>query len=92
MIQTQMEVKKIYSFLNPSINSWDLTDNEEIAKQDSTYAQASLEDLHDFVAGCGYIFKGLIETADGVVQWYEESKESEDGGMDEYSCGYKLFN
>lgn len=92
MLQTQMEVKKVYSFLNPSINSWDLTDNEEIAKQDSTYNLATLEDLNDMACG-GYIIEGKILTSEGkVVEWFEESSECGYGGIEEYKCGYKLIN
>ncbi|HZH61325.1 MAG TPA: hypothetical protein VEY70_17515 [Metabacillus sp.] len=91
MLQTQMEVKKVYSFLNPSINSWDLTDNEEVAKKDPLHSVASLEDLHDMVSGCGYIFEGFVQTIDGIVKWYEETTLDEHG-FEDYSCGYKLVN
>lgn len=87
MLQTQMEVKKVYSFLNPSINSWDLTDDETIAKQDITYSLATIEDLHDMVAGCGFVFPGKVLTVDGVVQWHEETTEDED-----YFCEYRIAN
>lgn len=91
MLQTQMEVKKVFSFLNPVFNSWDLTDNEEIAKQDPLHSVVDINDLNDFVAGCGYVFKGLIETVDGVVQWYEETSIDEHG-FEDYVCEYRIAN
>ncbi|MCM3444403.1 hypothetical protein [Metabacillus halosaccharovorans] len=89
MIQTQMEIKKVYSFLGEN-NSWDLTENEEVAKQDKEFALASIEDLNDMACG-GYIIEGKILTSDGkVVEWFEESEECEYGGMDYYECGYRI--
>ena len=85
MMGIQTEVKKVYSFVVN--NAWDLTDNEEIAKQDTTYSLATIEDLHDMVAMGSYVFKGLIETADGIVQWFEETTEDED-----YFCEYRIVH
>lgn len=81
MVHTQEEIKKVYSFVG-SNNLWDLTENEEMAKQDTTYTLATIDELHFMVAGCGYTFKGKIQTADGIVQWYEEINIDEHGFED----------
>lgn len=36
------------------------------------YKLASIDDLHDYVAGTGEVFIYNIETSEGVVQWHEE--------------------
>lgn len=90
MLHTQEEIKKVYSFVG-SNNSWDLTYNEEFAKQDSTYSLATVEDLHDFIAMASYIFEGKVETVDGVVQWYTETTIDEHG-FEDYIGEYRPVN
>lgn len=81
MLQTQDQIKKVYSFLGAN-NQWDLTDNEEVAKKSTLHSLVDINDLHQFVAGCGYIFKGLVETTDGIVEWFEETTLDEHGFED----------
>ncbi len=89
----QAEVKKVYSFVNPAIKSWDLTDDEEFAKQNDTYySLATLENLNDMACG-GYIIEGKILTREGEnVEWFEESQEYVYGGLDEYVCEYRVIS
>ncbi|MEH7380857.1 hypothetical protein V7138_10290 [Bacillus sp. JJ1533] len=88
---TRENVKKVFSFMDVK-GSWDLTDNENEARIDDTYRLTTLEELHDLVAGCGYVFEGKILTSDGVVQWYTETIFDEWGEEENYICEYRLVS
>jgi hypothetical protein len=60
-------------------------------KQDyNTNKLATIDDLHDYVAGTGEVFTYNVETSEGVVQWHEEHF-SYDSPVD-YICEYRVIN
>lgn len=87
----QSEIKKVFSFVNPDFNSWDLTYDEEAAKKDPLHSLVSIEDLHDFVAMASYIFDGLIQTTEGIVKWFEQTT-LDDQGFEDYIGEYRIVN
>ncbi|MGG1663065.1 hypothetical protein [Brevibacillus sp. NRS-1366] len=49
--------------------NWDLVESEQEAKLiDPDYEIASVDDLYDMMAGCGYIYEGLIKVKEGIVK------------------------
>lgn len=67
-------------------NKWDLVTSElKAAAIDSGYELASREDLFDYISANGFIFDGLIQTKDGVCQYYETYDE--DGDIQEFGYG-----
>lgn len=54
------------------------------------YKLATIDDLHDYVAGTGEVFTYNVEASEGVVQWHEEHF-SYDSPVD-YICEYRVIN
>ncbi|MFS0763421.1 hypothetical protein ABC374_08155 [Peribacillus sp. 1P06PB] len=63
---------------------------EEEMQAGFNYRLASIEDLHDYVAGTGEIFTYNVETAEGVAKWHTEEFH-EESPMD-YICKYRVIN
>ncbi|TPG68927.1 hypothetical protein EEL31_10560 [Brevibacillus laterosporus] len=62
-----------YDF-NPLTNSnkWDLVTNpNEAIKIDPQYSLASIDDLHEYIAACGYVFEGVVRVVEGEFVWSE---------------------
>lgn len=51
---------------------WDLSTDYCVSKG-SKVAVASILDLKDYIASCGYIFKGVVEVLEGKYVWDDES-------------------
>lgn len=55
-------------------SNWDLVESELEAKLiDPDYEVASVDDLYDMMAGCGYIYEGLIRVKEGIVKAVESA-------------------
>lgn len=51
------------------------------------YVLASIEDLDELAAGTGEFFTYPLETTNGIVQWFTEDSEGDEG----YICEYRLL-
>ncbi|MEC1725836.1 hypothetical protein P9E34_14040 [Schinkia azotoformans] len=86
-----MGVKKVYVgyYSENGINTWEVTDNEQLIKQlDPECKLATITDLHDWVAATGEVFEEIVESADGLVQWFSETTTDE-LGMEDCICEYR---
>lgn len=86
-----METKKVYVgyYEENGFNTWEVTDNEQLIKQlDPECKLASIEDLHDWVAATSEVFYGLVQSSDGIVQWFSETTTDE-LGMEDCICEYR---
>lgn len=86
-----MEAKKVFIgyYAESGIDTWELTDNEQLIKQlDPECKLATITDLHDWVAVAGEVFEGIVESADGLVQWFSETTVDE-LGMEDCVCEYR---
>ncbi|MEJ9230807.1 hypothetical protein LAV79_15220 [Peribacillus butanolivorans] len=63
---------------------------EEEMQSGFQYKLATIDDLHDYVAGTGEIFEHHIETAEGVVEWC--TQEFPKWSDEEYICEYRVIN
>ena len=86
MITQTIEVKKVFV----TDNQEQLIVFEEEMQAGFQYKLATIDDLHDYVAGTGEVFTYNVETLEGVVQWHEEHF-SYDSPVD-YICEYRVIN
>ncbi|MFC8563889.1 hypothetical protein [Peribacillus frigoritolerans] len=86
MITQIIEVKKV--FVTDNQEQWIVF--EEEMQAGFQYKLATIDDLHDYVAGTGEVFTYNVETLEGVVQWHEEHF-SYDSPVD-YICEYRVIN
>ncbi|KRF51981.1 hypothetical protein ASG97_08990 [Bacillus sp. Soil745] len=86
MITQTIEVKKV--FVTDNQEQWIVF--EEEMQAGFQYKLATIDDLHDYVAGTGEVFTYNVETLEGVVQWHEEHF-SYDSPVD-YICEYRVIN
>lgn len=71
--------------------TYEVTDDLNYAKYlDPEYQLATLKDLHNWVAGCGEIFYGILSTKEGLCKWFECEYIDEYGDWD-FDCGYRLI-
>lgn len=69
MMMTMMEQAKKVFIVRLEDSKWDLlTDEHEAKSIDPSYDIASVDDLYDMMAACGYIFEGLLLIKEGVVK------------------------
>ncbi|MDW7615766.1 hypothetical protein SC499_13785 [Peribacillus simplex] len=85
-IQT-IEAKKVFVSIDNAAQ-WIVL--EEEMQAGFNYQLASIEDLHDYVAASGEYFTYNVETSEGVVQWFTESKDYE--AAEDYICEYRVNN
>ncbi|MCU6599295.1 hypothetical protein OCO53_02250 [Peribacillus frigoritolerans] len=86
MTTQTIEVKKV--FVTDNQEQWIVF--EEEMQAGFQYKLATIDDLHDNVAGTGEVFTYNVETSEGVVQWHEEHF-SYDSPVD-YICEYRVIN
>ncbi|KRF67836.1 hypothetical protein ASG99_13660 [Bacillus sp. Soil768D1] len=86
MTTQTIEAKKV--FITDNAAQWIVF--EEEMQAGFQYQLASIEDLHDYVAGTGEVFTYNVETSEGVVQWHTEEKAHEDA--EDYICEYRVIN
>lgn len=86
MTTQTIEVKKV--FVTDNQEQWIVF--EEEMQAGFQYKLATIDDLHDYVAGTGEVFTYNVETSEGVVQWHEEHF-SYDSPVD-YICDYRVIN
>ncbi|WP_411740117.1 hypothetical protein [Peribacillus sp. S4] len=86
MTTQTIEVKKV--FVTDNQEQWIVF--EEEMQAGFQYKLATIDDLHDYVAGTGEVFTYNVATSEGVVQWHEEHF-SYDSPVD-YICEYRVIN
>ncbi|PKF90516.1 hypothetical protein CW306_03150 [Bacillus sp. BA3] len=86
MTTQTIEVKKV--FVTDNQEQWIVF--EEEMKAGFHYKLATIDDLHDYVAGTGEVFTYNVETSECVVQWHEEHFPY-DSPVD-YICEYRVIN
>ncbi|MGZ9817558.1 hypothetical protein ACXM0N_16850 [Peribacillus simplex] len=86
MTTQTIEVKKV--FVTDNQEQWIVF--EEEMQAGFQYKLASIDDLHDYVAGTGEVFTYNIETSEGVAQWHEEQFPV--GSPINYVCEYRVIN
>lgn len=63
---------------------WDLVTSAIEAREiDPNYQLASLNDLHNYVEACGFVFEGIVRVVEGEFAWSEYYD-----GQGEYFCEY----
>jgi hypothetical protein len=71
---------------------WLLTTDENFAKEtDQSYALATLDDLLDFAASTGIVFKQSITVFEGNVKWQEKKLINRFGDI-EYVGDYEFVD
>ena len=84
-IQT-IEAKKV--FVTDNQAQWIVFEDEMQAG--FQYKLATIDDLHDYVAGTGEVFTYNVETTEGVVEWHT-AEFPEESPLD-YVCKYRVIN
>ncbi|MFE0506368.1 hypothetical protein ACWF7H_19910 [Peribacillus butanolivorans] len=85
MTTQTIETKKV--FITDNAAQWIVFENEMQAGFE--YQLASIEDLHDYVAGTGEVFTYKVETAEGVAKWHTEINNFPDAN--DYICEYRVI-
>lgn len=86
MTTQTIEAKKV--FVTDNQAQWIVF--EEEMQAGFQYKLASIEDLHDYLAGTGEYFTHKIQTAEGVAKWHTEERAYEDA--EDYICEYRVIN
>ncbi|MFJ7940912.1 hypothetical protein ACIQYG_20795 [Peribacillus sp. NPDC096622] len=86
MTTQTIEAKKV--FVTDNQAQWIVF--EEEMQAGFQYKLASIDDLHDYVAGTGEVFTDKVETAEGVVEWY--TQEFPKWSAIEYICEYRVID